>query len=183
MRILFLSSVLLLAFTIFPLGQLHGQKFQNTYESLSQLYQQAARPAEEMEARVKVDKKNPLVWHFYGLSMDELGNEKAALEALEKARDLDPRQAWHVQSLAEHYFGVGDFEQSQRFYRLAISLETRPQVVVNLKTSLAQAEKRALVDARLRDEEQAAISHTWLIGLLGIALLGVFVVVAPRLTR
>ncbi len=183
MKTLFLSSGLLLALTICPLGHLQGQKVQNTYESLSQLFQQAARPAEEMEARVKVDKKNPLVWHFLGLSMDELGNEKAAREALEVAHNLDPRQAWHVQSLAEHYFGVGDFEQSQRFYRLALSLETRPQVVANLKSSLAQAEERALVDARLRDEEQAAISHTWILGLLGIAFLGVFVVVAPRIGR
>lgn len=179
----FVSLCCLMVFSALLLGQKGEQEVANTFESLSKRFEAALRPVEEFEALSKTDGKNPLVWHFLGVSQDAMGNESAARKALATARDLDPRQAWHAQSLAEHYFGVGDFEQSQRFYRLAISLETRPQVVASLKSALTRAEDRRDLDVKLKDEEKSAILHTWILGILGAGLLAAFAILAPRLTK
>lgn len=69
---------------------------------------------------VKMDPDNPEGWLTYGLSAFQLGNTEVAIEALEKAIELNPGHFRAVLSLAELYVRRGNTVEAETCFNQAL---------------------------------------------------------------
>ncbi len=73
-----------------------------------------------------------------GRSYGELGNHQQAVEAGQKAVELDPSSAVGWNNLGECYAYLGEHERATEAYRKALSLTDDPDITSEVEESLKQ---------------------------------------------
>lgn len=90
----------------------------------------------------------------FGSFLQEIGDEAAAIEQLEKARDLAPENPTPWNNLANIYGHIGPVRKAFHYYTKAIELEpTEPVYVHNLAITTYLFRKDAMEMYRISEEE------------------------------
>ncbi len=171
--------ILILSLLVVPM-ELDAQEAEEGYAPLQAIYTSTSRPLEYFQDLVKKQPDNPWAWHFLGRSADECGLEREAQAALQKAQGLSPAQAWHWQSLGDHWSGRRQYAQAASFYKRAGELETRAKVARSLRAKQAQAQRSAEARESWKNELETSQSRTLLLGILAVLVIACFHFFVPR---
>lgn len=113
------------ALIVFALGVLGPQDAAHQYARAKEAFDAAANPLESMRALAAAEPDNPWAWHFVGRAHQERRELTEASKALRRARDLDPKNAWHDVTLGSLATMAADTGGAARCYGQAASKETR----------------------------------------------------------
>ncbi|MFT7620341.1 MAG: tetratricopeptide (TPR) repeat protein [Planctomycetota bacterium] len=179
-----IRSVIITAFLFATFSVvLVAQAQELSYEALQNEYRSQSRPLEYFEALCKEHESNPWVFHFRGLSEQESGLDQAALISFDKAQLLAPNQAWHWQTLGNHWVGRAAFGQAAFFYDKAAGLEQREAPAKALRDQAADARLRHAKKMSNLEAENTATMRVTVMGVLGLLIIGLLHFFGPRLIK
>ena len=127
------------------------------------------------EGSLVLNANSPVVWHNYGLTLNEAGKCLTAARALRNSLCLDPSDADAWCNLGLAFFGLERFEQAKQCFRHCIALDgTHATSHANLGQALVETlePEKALEYLRLGFELDSSASNSLFNLSLALLLLG-----------
>jgi tetratricopeptide (TPR) repeat protein len=102
---------------------------------------QIAEAIAELDAAAKATPRDPSIWQDLGILRHKQADERGAIEALARAKDLAPRDARPRIALAALYWSTGDRPLALAEYRALLDLDLPDRVREKVRWAIGVLEK------------------------------------------
>jgi tetratricopeptide (TPR) repeat protein len=127
---------------------------------------QHKQAALSFDAALKIEPNFPECLSNFAQSLKELGNLDIALKAIEHANHLDPKSSYYLNVKGEIYLAKIDYENAQKTFDKAISVDNYTPARINLSTTLKQLDNyekaKTCLQAVIKDEPNNSEAHNHL---------------------